>query len=327
MPWSTSSLFAWAAECRDIPTSPIRVEDAAGIQTLISAVNCTNGGKLEAVWAGSVAVEDTVSIGAGTLLSVSGEDATAEAVGAVDTRVFDVVPGGWLEIIGLRLSGGTSSQGGAIRSTLATLTLDNCVLQGNRAPEGDGGAVWVEGGDITVIGGQFLDNMASLRGGAIIAIDADLTVQDGATFESNIASEGGAIYCAGSQPVPAGSTPNNLCSLTGSVFVRNNASSDTFVDVTQLEPPWYGLSGGGAAAFLHAEVEITNCLFSENSAQVAGGALYAGNDTISVLDGCTFRNNTTPGFGGATCLSSVTLTGGTLMEHNVANQDGGAVSY
>lgn len=301
--------------------------DAAGAQALQAAVNCSGGGQVEAVWAGSVTLDATIGIGAGTFLSLSGQDDTAAVVGAATgSRLFSVSAGGGLQITGLTLRGGTGTEGGAIRSSGA-VTLEGCVLDGNEATSGDGGGVWADGGSVDIMGGEFLDNVASKRGGAVRVVNTTLSVSDGAVFENNKAEEGGAIFGLGAPENTTAEGSGRAITLTNSTFRSNNASTETPLEIPSYAPPWDWLEGGGALALSQALVEIKGCMFDSNHAQLSGGAIHAGESREAVvLDGCTFRNNTTPGFGGAMCAASALVTGGTQMELNQAGVDGGAVS-
>lgn len=317
------SRSAQAAECGAINATTLRVESLADAQQLHAAVNCSNGGQLDAVWAGSVTLDSPISIGAGTFLSVTGEGELAEAQGTLGVRIFDVSPGGGLSLAQLKLSSGSAQDGGAIRASMGMVTLDNCSFEGNTATSGDGGAVWVEGGELKIIGGHFLRNTAGQFGGAVLAIDAGLTVQSGARFEENRATEGGALYCGG---VDSATRLTAACSLSDAEFISNNASGEIAIDFKIYETPWTNLSGGGAATFVYADVDITDTLFMGNYAQLAGGALYGGNSTKMTIVGSTFLNNTTPGYGGGMAASSATLGGDTELRSNTADRHGGAVS-
>lgn len=317
------SRSAQAAVCGPTNATTLRVESPADARELNAAVNCSDGGELDAVWAGAVALDSPIAIGAGTFLSVTGEDALAEAQGGLSVRLFEVSPGGGLTLTELKLSEGSAEEGGAIRSSMGALTLDACVFEGNVATTGDGGAVWAEGGELTIVGGEFLSNTAVQFGGAVFAIDAGLVVQSGAKFEENMASEGGAVYCGGAD---AAALVTAACSLTDVEFVSNFASTGSSVDFTDFKSPWNNLYGGGAASFVYADVDITDTLFTGNFAQVAGGALYGGISSNMVITGSTFLNNTTPGYGGGVAASTVTLGGDTELRYNNAERNGGAVS-
>lgn len=318
-----SRLRSWAqaqGTCSSSTSSTqFRVESPLEALALNAAVNCSDGGQVNAVWAGAVTLDGPISIGARTFLSITGGDQQAEAQGALVSRLFDVSSGGGLTLTGLKLSGGSAENGGAIRS-YGALTLDSCVFYQNLAT-GDGGAVWVTQGELTIVGGEFSENTANQFGGAVFSIDGDLTIQEDTAFEGNRAAEGGAVYCGGTD---SAADAASSCSFANVLFEQNEAFTD--IDFGDFATPWTTLNGGGAVAFEFADVDIKDSLFKGNFAQLSGGALFGGFGTDILIDGCTFDNNTTPGYGGAIAASSVSLKGSTELMYNEATRHGGGVS-
>ncbi|CAM9217775.1 unnamed protein product, partial [Laminaria digitata] len=312
------SLISAQSECSETRTEPILVEDALGVAALQVAVNCTDGGTVHADWAGRVPVGTPIVVASGTSLSVTGADTEAEAYASGVTRLFEVARGGGLTLTGMKLSGGSAEEGGAISSSQANLTMDNCTVEGNVATTGNGGAVWANGGNLTIVGGQFLSNIATRYGGAVLTIDATLVVQSGASFHDNEAIVGSALFCEGSEAAEI--TSGVLCSLSNAVFTSNNAAGEDTGD-EKIED----LGGGGAAAFLNAKVGVTDSVFSGNFARIAGGALYGGDNTFIEVNGCTFEDNTSQLYGGAISASSMTLDGGTMITNNAVSKSAGAV--
>ncbi|CAN0479001.1 unnamed protein product, partial [Laminaria digitata] len=162
-------------------------------------------------------------------LSVTGEGDLAEVYsGGAKTRFFDVSQGGGLTLTGLKLSGGSAESGGAVYSKYTNLTLKNCVFDGNTATDGNGGAIWADGGVVTIVGGQFLGNNATRYGGASQASIDDFLSLDG----------GG-----------------------GAMFLYAN------VDITDSDFGWnYALLSGGALhGGLHTNVSVSGCKFGNNT--------------------------------------------------------------
>ena len=337
----------------------LQVDDATGLEKLKAAVNCSGGGDVVAVWSGDVTFESPVLVGSGIFLNVLGQGGVgAVARGNLQTRLFVVSSGAQLKLSKLKLVEGRERNGGAILShgslTLDTcefvgnnasteggaiwangsLTLDTCEFVGNNAKT-NGGAIWAGAGNVTISGVEFLNNNAASFGGAVFTMGAGLVIDDGTLFDGNQAEEGGAVYCRGSND---SSSEDSLltapCTLRGAIFLNNIASTDKSVkydkiedfDANDDEMPWTNLYGGGAATFLNAEVNISNCVFTENSAQVAGGALYGGIATDLNISGCTFEGNIALGYGAAIAASSATFGGGTELIGNNARRHGGAVS-
>lgn len=301
---------ALAGPCSTNGTTVVRVEDLAGVQELNSTVSCSGGGERSAVWAGAVVLDAPIVIGSGTFLSITAEEEeeeqedqqAAEAQGGLGTRLFVVSAGGGLSLTGLKLSGGKATYGGtggAIQSYNGSVTLEDCVFDGNEAGEAHGGAVSAEGGGrVTIIGGAFWNNAAGDNGGAVSVIEADLVIRGGTRFEGNVAVQGGALY----------TQEASSCSLQGAMFASNNATDQ-----------------GGAWAHFLGDADVAACVFSGNWAQFSGGAVFGGAGTSLAVDGCVFRDNATPGEGGALSASSAIVRGGTELTRNSAGEDGGGV--
>ena len=333
---STTSLRANAQVAACGSEEKLQVDDATGLEKLKAAVNCSGGGYVSAVWSGNITLESPVLVGSGTFLAVLGQGGgDAVARGDFQTRLFEVSSGAQLTLSKLKLAEGSALNGGAILSN-GSLTLDTCKFVGNVAITGSGGAVWAGDGDVTISGVEFSGNSAATFGGAVFIIGAELVIDDGTRFDGNQAKEGGAVYCRGSNGSPSeDSLLTAPCTLSDAVFLRNNASIKGDVDISDVVDlenniengnPWRFLFGGGAATFVNAEVNISNCVFIKNSAQVAGGALYGGDATNLNISGCTFEGNSAFGVGGAVAASSVTFGGGTELRGNNASNHGGGVS-
>ncbi|CAM9843693.1 unnamed protein product [Scytosiphon promiscuus] len=321
-----SRSLAQEATCGSTSAGPLRVEDPVGAQALRAAVNCTDGGTVEAEWAGAVVLDAPISVGSGTFLYITGDDELAEVHGDSQTRMFEVSPSGLLSLTQLKLSGGNAESGGAIYSSMATVELESCVFGQNAATAGDGGAVWVQGGDLTIKSGEFSDNSASRYGGAVFAVDAGVVIQDSTVFESNKAVEGGGLYCGGFDNSTTPSATGS-CSLSEVTFTANNASSEDILDYDSIVSPWVGLYGGGGAAFYRGDVDITDSAFTNNYAQLSGGGLYGGTESSMSIEGCVFEENYSQGHGGAMAASTATLGGTTavVLTNNSVDANGAAI--
>ena len=321
-----SSRFSAQPICGVAQTEPIRVVNATGVSALRAALACTAGGSdVQADWAGRVSVGAPIVISEGVFLSVTGEDSLAEVHAASSqanrTRLFEVAQGGGLTLTQLKLSGGSADGGGAVYSRSATPTLDNCVFDSNLATNGSGGAVWADGGNVTIVGGEFMDNRATRYGGAVHAVDGKLLVTGGSHFEGNKAGAGGALFCGAEETGP--SKLAAVCSIAEAEFASNSATRKYQVS-TSSEFAYQ--KGGGAAVFLSAIVDITESTFSGNQAMGSGVALNGGPLTNITINGCILGNNTSNEYGGAISASSSTLGGRTQLTHNSASNGGGAVS-
>lgn len=145
-----------------------------------------------------------------------------------------------------------------------------------------GGAIYRDGGSLTVIDSSFDDNHApspgqDIAGGAIYAFGGGDTIIVGSTFTNNTASDGGAV----------GSLNGDL-TIINSTFVGNAATGTD------------GNPGNGGA----------------------GGAIYQdGRDEATTLCGVTVQNNTAGAIGGGVFRVSNTDDGTFAMDRSVVDNN------
>ena len=301
------------------------VENSAGAQALAAAVNCS-GGSFEVEWSGHIVIDQAIYIADGTVLTVRGDGSTAVVDGNGSTRLFTVI-NATLHVSGVNITSGTSTAGGAIAASGASVTLNRTSLIGNRATgnagavyisdgsslscsdasffdnrsDFDGGAVYAKGNSAVLCGGSWLNNTAGVRGGALGAIDGS-TVSWGeeAIFSENTAGvNGGALFI---------SNNSTLAWSASSTFFANSA-----------------IFAGGALNVISSKVSWTgevNSLFNENKA-LFGGALYFDNSHLSCSEttNSTFARNLATNAGGAAVVgfgSSAVFGGMTLFDGNIA---------
>jgi predicted outer membrane repeat protein len=90
----------------------------------------------------------------------------------------------------------TGSEGAVLRvegaDTGDVYRFEDCSLSDNSS--GDGGAVYVEGGQLELTGADFEGNSASGSGGAVHSVDGQLKVVDSSFVGNSAGSRGGAVY-------------------------------------------------------------------------------------------------------------------------------------
>jgi hypothetical protein len=180
-----------------------------------------------------------------------------------------------------------------------------------------GGAIFEDGGSLTVIDCTFTDNQCAtsgedVSGGAINGQGVGTLIVEGSTFTDNTGSNGGAI-----------GTQDENVTVVNSTFTGNKATG------TGGNP---GNGGdGGAMSYDGAHVSWTMCgdVFSNNTGVASGGAIFrvAYNDEAVNIDRCTFDGNSvdpTSGNAGGLYLEYATITmTGTTISHNKAHFGGG----
>jgi len=182
-----------------------------------------------------------------------------------------------------------------------------------------GGAIYRDGGSLTVIDCEFHDNHApatgqDVAGGAIYAFGGGETLISGSTFRNNSASDGGAV----------GSLNGDL-TIVNSLFTGNAATG------TDGNP---GNGGCGGALYMDGgdeHAELCGVVISDNSAgAIAGGFFRVSNSddgTASIDQSVVRGNHVTPkdsGNAGGLYLQGLALTiTATTVAENEAFYNGG----
>ena len=183
------------------------------------------------------------------------------------------------------------------------LTLNNLTIA-NAYNSGSGGAIYIDGGELTINDSNFTKNIAgsidgSSFGGAIYVKTGSLTVNS-SNFTENSAGAGGVIYSE---------SPDNIVKISGCEFTKNNASS------------------GGAIGNV-GEMTINGSRFINNRVVNLGGVIYGGGLGIKI-DHCEFMNNTAQNGGVIAYMwgTSEFSINNTLFESNNASIQGGAIYF
>jgi hypothetical protein len=133
--------------------------------------------------------------------------------GHLASRVFEVGgnSGANVTLSGLMICNGVAHDaigGGAIENLAGDLTVSNCTLTGNSAPQGGGGALANGGHTMTVSDCTLSGNSAS-SGGAIVTHNAVTVIH--CTISGNTAAQGGGIWDS------SGTLTLNQCTVSGNV--------------------------------------------------------------------------------------------------------------
>ncbi|CAG9326023.1 unnamed protein product [Blepharisma stoltei] len=188
--------------------------------------------------------------------------------------------------------GKSSSSGGAIFSTSSNVIISGSHFSHNSALSGGGGAIWSFSGSLlNISNSEFFSSYSSDLGGVITGYESELNIEN-SWFESY---ESGAIY--------------------GEKMINAYIYETSFL---------YGNSenGGAFSCVGCIKMEIDKCNFIENSAEIAGGALYlattSGNEIgqAYIVSRSTFKNNSAD-LGGAIYSNNIKLSviSSTFMEN------------
>lgn len=216
----------------------------------------------------------------------------------------------------------SAKNGGAISVSDGTgirLDISDSIFDGNKAKEGQGGAIRNNSSDKNVV--IHIDNTtikngsSSASGGAIYNINGQMILNQ-VTFENNKGIVGGAISQSNGAVLTA----------TDCIFKNNSTISSNS-------------EGGGAILATGSSTVILkgNGLFENNSSEYHGGAIYAGTKkgakyTSVTMSGQTFKGNSAGKHGGAirTAYVDIQITDCTFEENKAttaSDGQGGACQF
>ena len=168
-----------------------------------------------------------------------------------------------VSITGLTFANGKASgNGGAILLTAGTLTVSNSAFSGNSSG-GSGGAIANAGGTLTVTGSTFTQNTATSAGGAIYSAANTLTAANNTFYGNSAGTNGGAIEAAGAT--------NNI---TNNTFDGNSATT----------------SGAAIHVTANNALAANNNVFVSNS-DPSGAIVNAGTGTASASNNIYYSNS------------------------------------
>jgi hypothetical protein len=274
-----------------------------------------NGGRVALAFDGTIALTNAITVGLDTTLDASGHSVTICSQNSL--RLFGIPTNVTLTLINLALTGGWSTNGGALYIAGGTVNATNCVFSDNDAEASDGTSVAWGGGDG--------DGGAIYNAGNVNASQCAFQwngAQGGKAWASNYgagggAGRGGAIYNAGSMVLDRSLLWNNR---VGGGAGGQGTSGET------LFGPGAGGAGGSAIGTAICNLgtgALVNCTLAWNFGSGgqggdggplggapyltpgapggmggSGGAAVANLNGLLALTNCTLAFNTGTGGGG-----------------------------
>ncbi|MEE1335386.1 Ig-like domain repeat protein [Methanobrevibacter sp.] len=240
----------------------------------------------------------------------------------------------------VNFSSNNAGLGGAIYSKgevyITDSVFDNNYINLPVSAELDGGAAIFNQGNLSICNSNITNNLKDVvdesnKLAGAVATYGDTHIED-CYFADNGGSLGGAISSWGTT-----NYGGNLLEIVNTVFKGNVAKfggaiyalsfnleidNCTFEDNLANGSDYY-LLGGGAILVLPGEfdVEITNTVFSGNSAADKGGAIAFNDIDEGTIDNCTFKSNSADG-GGAVYIKSsdlITISNSRFEANNASN--------
>jgi len=303
---------------------------AANIDTVVGQCDGSGGSDTIVITAtGTISLATNLPPITATVTIAGPGSANLTVDGHNDYRQFYISSTIGVEMIGLKLAGGTSQpsdpDGGAIHNR-GTLRLKDVTIVSSSAA-GYGGAIYAHSGSVTLleadcqIGAVGAPNMAGF-GGGIFNLEGTVVVSG--TVSHNVAtSDGGGLFNAyGRMVIQGGTVFDNRADDRGGGGFSSIDSSLTVLNATILSNTARVSDGGGLASY--SALTVTNSTVMSNSAGDEGGGIYcqgAGTVTGSaILSNTAGRNGGGIGNGfGTLALANSTVSG------NRAGDDGGGV--
>ncbi|MCH8800254.1 MAG: hypothetical protein IH963_05020 [Chloroflexi bacterium] len=294
---SNNGLFPSPTCSNILPNGPKR--------TIQAAINVASNGDTIIVADGTYSGANNYNLDFGgldlTVRSESGDPATCIIDCASAGRRAFIFQSGETSaslVDGFKITGCLNSDGGGMRISGASPTINNCEFIGNDA-NGDGGGIFVTGAAASpsISNCVFISNTAVQDGGAICnAAGATPSVTD-CVFSGNTAFRGGAVVN----------------------FIASNATFDRCLFTSNQTSG----GNGGAMANDTSHPTLTDCTFSFNSA-IKGGAML-NNKSDPVLRNCLIRDNSAVDGAGFANLfdSSPQLINCTFFSNDASGEGGG----
>ncbi len=244
---------------------------------------------------------------------------------------------------------------GAMLESSGKLTLKNIILDGNRdnvtavnamvrcktggvltiedtatlrnAKGGNGGAIYVDGGTVTVNG--ILNGNYAVNGGAVYVYDGTVTLSsnlcgDVACIRHNEAVNGGTVYVAGGTVTVNGILNGNYAENGGAAYVSGGVLN------LAGKLNYNSAVNGGAVYINGGEVksESEDTKIEANKA-ANGGGFYTEGGTLTISKGTYEDNTATTGNGGLLdgTGGDITVSGGSVKNNIAEIGNGGAISY
>ena len=200
-------------------------------------------------------------------------------------------------------------QGGGILATPgAVVVLTNTVILSNTTSStsgAHGGGILLQANTkLTMSGGGLISNTASGNGGGLTIFTANPVVLTGVQVLTNTALQGGGVLNFGPLTMVNSLVRGNTATQNGGGGLRAE-SGLTLTASAVISNVATNSTGGGLHIVNGVTAVITNVTFSDNLAQLSGGAVSAGNTSVVFLHHVSVISNTTTlGNGGGPATSS-----------------------
>ncbi len=314
------ALLAFLTTC-NMPTGPFEV--ACDVDELIDAINEANlvinhdtlelapdcNYQLTEVFTVSSEGEGNGLPEITTPITINGNDATISrsfAIGIPDFRLIFISSTGNLTINDIRLE----------RGRLISLHAE--------PSERSGGAIYNNGGTLTINHSSIGSNGVREKGGAIFNLDGNVVIQD-TTLSWNRGHDGGAIASSGGEVRIFNHSILESNTATwdgGGIYMRRGRLA---VTSSQIRRNTAGNNSGGIDG-TDINLNLFRVTFNDNRAAYDGGALSVEDSTFIITDGEFLDNSARVDAGAMMIWGDAGIIQTTLFDGNSARHSGGAIT-
>ncbi len=258
-------------------------------------------------------------------------DVTATDNSASDFGGFVDSAGSTVVINGGTFTGNKTYSGGVLFATSTSdVTITNATLSGNESTYENtdynsaigGGALYQKGGTLTVSNCVLDGNKSDYYAGAIYANNAQVTINENTVVKNSQGATGAALYFKGTTVADLTDIEitDNISNGNGVVYANYCTLNMTNVTATKNKAYQGGFIYSSNA---NAKVNLTDCTVTENNA-TNGGVIYFDSATVT-FNGGTFTNNTAKNGGVVYSQKGNLIINPCEINNNSATGNGGAI--
>lgn len=200
----------------------------------------------------------------------------------------------------------SGTSGAGVTNNNGTLTITQCVISGNSAPQ-PGGGIRNYHGTLNITGSNISKNSAATSGGGILNDNGTLTILGNSIISNNSTDDGGGICnYYGTATVTGGSTVSENSAKNDGGGIDNNNGTLTITGATiSQNSGWFG----GGVCNLYGIVTINQgSIISENSAAADGGGINDFTGTLIITGSTISENSAVIGGGGISMYAEASPT-------------------
>ena len=244
-----------------------------------------------------------------------------------------------ITLIGITLMNGDSGHedGGCVSITRGVLTLVDSLLVNCRSG-GSGGAIYVSIRSLIDIRRSEFDGCQAIGNGGCLTIkNSTLKLTQSTIRDGHSAQLGGAPYLQDISDLTVSATSISGCTAAGGgamafrgVRIEAQVSGVAFSNNAATSYQDGMMSGGGAVLVLDkTAVNLTSCLFTDNSANYSGGALRIDTSSSMTATSSDFLRNTARLFGGCVRVGegSSFLGYDNMFDTNLGYKGAGVIAF